>query len=219
MTELEFHTRRATLDDLPALRPLWEAERLDPVLLEKRLTEFQIVCDTEGRVLGAIGLQLSKPQGLLHSEVFADFALADTLRPILWERVKTVSRNHSLARMWTRESLLFWRGLGFDPPDEEQLGRLPAVFGTADTGPLFTLKLRDDPFAEMTPEQEEILLKQPLREDTERMLRQAKTLKLVAAIAAVIFIVLLAIFGRYLWRYRRIQRFSPDERYSPRAPR
>ena len=219
MTEPEFHTRRATLDDLPALRPLWEADRLDAAVLEKRLTEFQVVCDAEGLLLGAIGLQLSKPQGLLHSEVFADFALADTLRPVLWERVKAVSRNHSLARMWTRESLLFWRGQGFDPPDEEQLARFPAAFGAADAGPLFTLKLRDDPFAEMTPEQEEMLLKKPLREDTERMLRQARTLKLVAAIAAIIFTVLLAIFGRYLWRYRRIQRFSPDERYSPRAPR
>ena len=45
MTAPQFPARRATLDDLPALRPLWEAERLDAAALEKRLTEFQLVCD------------------------------------------------------------------------------------------------------------------------------------------------------------------------------
>ncbi len=218
MSEPEFQTRRATLDDLEALRPLWEAERLDAVGLEKRLTEFQIISDVEGRLLGAVALQLSKPQALLHSEVFTDFALADTLRPVLWERLRTVSRNYGLVRMWTREPSQFWRGVGFDPPGEEEVERLPALFGPVDAGPLLTLKLRDDPFAEMTPEQEEMLLKRPLREDTERMLRQAKTLRMLALAAAFVFIVLLAIFGRYLWRFRKRQKLSPNDRYSPLAP-
>jgi N-acetylglutamate synthase-like GNAT family acetyltransferase len=205
MTDPQFQARRATLDDLPVLRPLWEAERLDAVALEKRLTEFQVVCDEAGRVVAAIGLQRHQQHGLLHSEVFADFGLADTLRPLLWERLRTVGRNHALARMWTRESLQFWRGLGFDPPDEEQLAKFPAEFGAPDAGPLYTLKVRDDPFADMTPEQEEVLLKQHLRADTEKMLQQAKTLRTFAYVAAVVFIIVLAICARYLWRYRRTQ--------------
>ncbi|MEN9574626.1 MAG: hypothetical protein RL514_2481 [Verrucomicrobiota bacterium] len=216
MTAPQFPARRATLDDLPALRPLWEAERLDAVGLEKRLTEFQVVCDVSDQVIGAVGMQRHLHHGLLHSEVFADFALADTLRPLLWERLRTVGRNYALARMWTRESSQFWRIAGFDPPDEELLAKFPAAFGPPENGSLFTLKLRDDPFAEMTPEQEEVLLKQHLRADTDKMLRQAQTLRRCAIIVAIGFTLVLALFGRYLWRYRSRQGRSPEDRYAPR---
>lgn len=216
MTAPQFSARRATLDDLPALRPLWEAERLDAVAMEKRLTEFQVVCDEDGKVVGAIGMQRQLQNGLLHSEVFADFALADTLRPLLWERVRNVGRNYALARMWTRETSQFWRGLGFDPPDEEQLAKFPAVFGEADGGTLLTLKVRDDPFADMTPEQEEVMLKQHLRAETEKMFKQARTLRMFAYVASVVFIILLAIFGRYLWRYKSRQNQSPTDPYQRR---
>lgn len=214
MTVPQFQARRATLDDLPALRPLWEAERFDAAALEKRLTEFQVVCDEAGRLVAAIGMQRCQQHGLLHSEVFADFGLVDTLRPLLWERLRTVGRNHALARMWTREPTQFWRTLGFDPPDEELLAKFPEVFGTADFGPLFTLKVREDPFADMTPEQEEVLLKQHLRADTEKMLRQARTIRVFAYVASVVFIVVLAICARYLWRYKRQQ--DRDARPRPR---
>jgi len=205
MTVPQFQARRATLDDLPVLRPLWEAERLDAAALEKRLTEFQVVCTEVGQVVAAIGMQRHRQHGLLHSAVFADFGLADTLRPLLWERLRTVGRNHALARMWTRESLQFWRGLGFHPPNEEQLANFPSEFGVPDAEGLFTLKVREDPFADMTPEQEDALLKQHLRADTEKMLRQAKTLRMFAYIAAGVFIIVLAVCARYLWRYQRRQ--------------
>ena len=215
----QFQARRATLDDLPALRPLWEAERLDAATLEKRLTEFQVVCNAEGQLLGAVGMQRHQQHALLHHEVFADFALADTLRPLLWERLRNVGRNYGLARMWTRESSQFWRGEGFDPPDAEQLAKFPVEFGAADAGPLLTLQVRDDPFAEMTPEQEEKLLKQHLRADTEKMLRQARTLRRCAIIVAIGFTLVLALFGRYLWRYRNRQGLSPEDRFTPRRSR
>lgn len=211
MTAPEYQARRATLDDLPALRPLWDAERLDANALEKRLTEFQVVCDASGTVIAAIGMLRCQQHALLHSEVFADFGLADTLRPLLWERLRAVGRNHALARMWTRESSHFWRGLGFDPPNEQQLTGFPASFGPVDAGPLYTLKVREDPFADMTPEQEEVLLKQHLRADTERMLQQARTLRTCAYIVSVVFIILLVVFGRYLWRYRARQSPPPSD--------
>lgn len=211
MTEPQFHARRATLDDLPALRPLWEAERLDAAALEKRLKEFQVACDAEGRIVGAVALQLVQQQALLHSEAYADFSVADTLRHLLWERIRTVGRNHSLARVWTRETSQVWRTIGFDPPDAEQLAHFPAAFGAADAGPLYTIKVRDDPFADMTPAQEEALLKQHLREGSDRMRRQARFLRLFAIAAGIIMAVILGIAGRYLWRYRgRQQRRGYD---------
>lgn len=215
MTAPQFQTRRATLDDLPALRPLWEAERLDAALLEKRLTEFQVVCNDSDQVIGAIAMQRYQQHGLLHSEVFADFALADTLRPALWERVRYVGRNYGLARMWTRESSQFWRGLGFDPPNDELLANFPAGFGDPIAGPLFTLKVRDDPFADMTPAQEEAMLKQHLRAETEKMLKQARSLRVFAYVASAIFIIVLAICGRSLLRYWNRQSISAEDRYKP----
>ena len=216
MTAPQFQARRATLDDLPALRPLWEAERLDAAALEKRLTEFQVVCDGEGEVVGAVAMQRHQQHGLLHSEVFSDFALADTLRPLLWERVRNVGRNYALARMWTRETSQFWRGLGFDPPDEEQLAKFPDIFGEADGGTLLTLKVRDDPFADMTPAQEEAMLKQHLRAETDKMLKQARTLRVFAYVASAIFIIVLAVCGRSLLRYWNRQKQSPADPYQRR---
>ena len=202
MTAPQFQARRATLDDLPALRPLWEAERLDAIALEKRLTEFQVACDEEGRVLGAVGMQRHQQHGLLHSEAFADFALADTLRLLLWERLRTVGRNYALARMWTRETSQFWRSVGFDPADEEQLAKFPDIFGEAEAGRLLTIKVRDDPFADMTPEQEDVMLKQHLRADTEKMLQQARTLRAVLYGVLGIFAIILAIGAMIAWRLR-----------------
>ena len=47
--------------------------------LARRVTEFQVAEDAEGRLVGAAGLQVAERQGLIHSEVFEDFALADQL--------------------------------------------------------------------------------------------------------------------------------------------
>ena len=41
--------------------------------------------------------------------------------------------------------------------------------------------------------------------DTERMFQQARTLRSVAYIVSVVFIIVLAVCARYLWRYKRGQ--------------
>ena len=64
-------TRRATVEDLPQLIDLWRLEQLPAASLEKRFTEFQIVCDDIGRVLAAVGIQISGAQAWLHSESIA----------------------------------------------------------------------------------------------------------------------------------------------------
>lgn len=214
MDEPEFLGRRATLDDLPALRPLWEAERLPVADLEKRVTEFQVAHTAGGTIVGAIGFKITGQSGLIHSEVFADFALADTLRGVLWERIKTLGRNFSLVRAWMRGSLPYWRGLGFDPADDATLEKLPPEFGTREEA-WCAFKLRNDPFAEMSAAQEELLLKASLRADTERMLRQAKVVRVVAMLAAAFFFLLVCVGGWYLWRYRAGQNHGPGLRVVP----
>ena len=120
-----------------------------------------------------------------------------------WKRTQEISELRGLVRGLEQRQA--------EPPDEQQLAGFPASFGPVDAGPLFTLKVREDPFADMTPEQEEVLLKQHLRADTERMFQQARTLRSVAYIVSVVFIILLVVFGRYLWRYRSRRGPSPSD--------
>ena len=47
MTASTNRVRRATLDDLGALKPLWTSMRLPAADLEKRLTEFQVIESAE----------------------------------------------------------------------------------------------------------------------------------------------------------------------------
>ena len=37
-------------------------------------------------------------QGLIHSEAFADYAMADQVRPSLWGRIQALAMNHGIAR-------------------------------------------------------------------------------------------------------------------------
>jgi N-acetylglutamate synthase-like GNAT family acetyltransferase len=43
MKSANLRIRRATVDDLAALKDIWASMRLPPDELEKRLTEFQVV--------------------------------------------------------------------------------------------------------------------------------------------------------------------------------
>ena len=71
MSPQTLHIRRATVDDRDTLKTLWASMRLSSGELEKRLTEFQVVENSNGEVVGAIGIQFSRQHALLHSESYA----------------------------------------------------------------------------------------------------------------------------------------------------
>ena len=98
MSTPQLQVRRATIDDLPKLAPLWREENLDVNDLEKRFKEFQIVEGPSGEVVGAVGLQVAGQEGRLHSEVFARPEQADLAREKLWERAQILVNNHGLLR-------------------------------------------------------------------------------------------------------------------------
>jgi N-acetylglutamate synthase-like GNAT family acetyltransferase len=50
--------RRATVDDLGQLRPLWMAQLPEASGLERRVTEFQVVETPEGRILAAVAQEM-----------------------------------------------------------------------------------------------------------------------------------------------------------------
>src|SRR5215469_1675945 len=143
MTASTLRVRRATVEDLETLRPMWASMKLPVAELERRLTEFQVVENAEGKVLGGIGLQMAGSSGRLHSEGFTDFAIADQGRELLWNRIQTLAANHGVLRLWSRECVPFWSGLGFKKADAEALKKLPPGWNTDDPS-WFTLQLKDE---------------------------------------------------------------------------
>ncbi len=194
--------RRATADDVPGLRLLWENAKLPVGELEKRFTEFQVFDDADGVVAGAIGLRVNGRHGLVHSEVFSDIGRADALRPILWERIRTLAPNYGLTRLWTAERAEFWSQQDLETAGDEALARLPGEFGARD-GYWLTLKLREEIDIDGLLAKEFSVFKKAEGERNQQMFQQGKTLKLLAtAVAAVVLFV--AVVGLYIVLKRQL---------------
>jgi N-acetylglutamate synthase-like GNAT family acetyltransferase len=142
VTSQQLRIRRATIDDLAALKAIWLSMRLPADALESRLTEFQVV-DRGGEVVGAIGLQIVRTAALLHSEGYSDFSVADPARELFWERIQSLSSNHGVFRLWTQENSPFWRHWGFATASIEDLERLPDEWKPSEE-PWFTLELKNE---------------------------------------------------------------------------
>ena len=142
MTTNPLRVRRATVDDLPALKSLWTAAQFPAAELESRLTEFQVV-EADGVFAGALGLQILRQHARLHSEDYADFSVADAARALFWERIQKLAANHGVFRIWTQETSPFWTHWGFQPASTELLGRLPDEWKNLE-GRWLTLELKNE---------------------------------------------------------------------------
>jgi hypothetical protein len=200
MNGSEFRVRRATLEDINSLLLLWRSMRFDTDALAKRITEFQVVEDPSGAVAGAIGLQLIERQGRIHSEAFTDFALADSLRQLLWERIQRLAANQGLLRLWTREDAPFWKTCELILADAESLQKLPTPW-RQETGQWLTLKLKDDLEEVMRVDKEFALFMHTQKERSKRALARTKVLKYLATLFA--FAVLVFAIGAALYLVRR----------------
>jgi len=193
--------RRATVDDIEALRQLWQTAQLPVDELERHLTEFQLVLSTTGEMVGAIGLEVHAKHGRLHSEAFIRPEHEDDFRPVLWERVRTVARNHGLVWLWTRELAPFYHQSGFQDLDEGMRQKLPVGFGDLQ-GQWLALQLRDEAVLSLDKEFE--VFRQTELENAEKVMRQARLLKMVAILIAVVLFVVVAIGLFLLLRQGRI---------------
>ncbi len=199
MTLSDYHVRRATLDDIGQLTALWNAMNFPAMELAKRPTEFQVTEGADGKLVGLVGLQIAERQGRIHSEAFKDFALADQLRPLLWERIHAVATNHGLLRLWTQEQAPFWNHCGLVKADAEALEKLPAIW----RGPAsdwLTLKLREDIAAVISLDKEFALFKESEKQRTQRAFHQARILKMIATFIALALLVLVAAGAFYVVR-------------------
>jgi N-acetylglutamate synthase-like GNAT family acetyltransferase len=191
-----YHIRRATVDDKPALLALWASMHIPTSDLERRLTEFQVIESGNNQLLGALGMEVIERQGRLHSEAFSDFGLSGELRELLWARMQSVATNYGLARLWTTETAPFWKQTGFRPADDAALKRLPAGWAELASVECFTMLLRDEDVLHTALNRDFDALKLEASQKTEKALRVARFwnyfatgLAIVVAIAVIIFCV------------------------------
>ncbi len=196
MSSGQYRVRRATLDDVSQLTALWEAMKFPAGELARRITEFQVAEDGAGKVLGAIGLQIVQKQGRLHSEGFTDFSLAEQLRSPLWERLQSVAANHGLYRLWTQEQAPFWSRCGLQKADREALEKLPAAWRPF-PGAWLTLKLKEDLEEVISADKEFALFMESEKQRSARALEQARVLKVIATVLALILAGLVG-YGAFL---------------------
>jgi N-acetylglutamate synthase-like GNAT family acetyltransferase len=195
MTTPNVQVRRATVEDVKKLVPLWQVENLPCQELEKRFREFQVVEGPGGEVLGALGLQIVGQQAYLHSEVFAHFEQADMLREKLWERAEVLAHNHGLVRVWTQSDAPFWHHNGFQVASQEILAKLPDTFGK-NPRPWLYLQLKEETAAPaVSLDKEFALFQEAERERTQQIYRQARVMKLIATIVAIVVFVLIVIWA------------------------
>lgn len=188
MADSTLRVRRATVDDLEALRALWESMRLPAAELEPRLTEFQIVQDEpEGKIVGGMGFQITTQQGRLHSEGFTDFALADTARELLWNRIQTLATNHGILRLWTAEATPFWTRLGFKAASPDDLKKLPPAW-TSEKASWLTLQLKNEAVINAA-EQEMAMFMHAQKQQSAELFQKVRALKTAATIIAIIIAI------------------------------
>lgn len=192
MSQANYELRRATMEDLPQLRPLWQAAGLPAAELEKRFTEFQLA-ESGVNIAGVLGLQIAGPQARVYGEAFTASANADELRPLLWTRLLTVAKNHGLARLWTQETSPFWAQQNFVPAAGEIANRLPAIFGNASANWL-TLQLKEEaPSAAPSIDHEFALFRQASQDEHQALLRRAKMFKMIALLIAFVVFALVVV--------------------------
>lgn len=194
--------RRATVDDLETLKTLWASMRLSPDELEPRLTEFQVVENSENQVLGAIGIQIVKQHALLHSEGYSDFGVADSARQLFWERIQTLAANHGVFRIWTQERSPFWKTFGFQPPGAEIIPRLPVEWQNEFEGGWLTFQLKNEDVINAAYEKHFINFVNAEKQETERVSEKVRTMNTLITIIGFSIGIISIGYAVYLFVHR-----------------
>jgi N-acetylglutamate synthase-like GNAT family acetyltransferase len=197
----DYRIRRATTDDLDQLVVLWKASALPCDDLEKQFTEFQVAEAPDGKVVGAIAIHIADSEGRIHSEAFADFALSSILRPLLWQRLENVAKNHGLFRLWTVEPAPFWKkDAGFAtptaPPSE--------IFGRADE-PWLTLRLRDPGADPAMLEAQFNMFRDQERAKRAWLLQSASALKVFGTLLTIAIFIFTIVIAYWFFKHRGTQ--------------
>lgn len=170
--------------------------RLPAGELERRLTEFQVIESADGQIAGAIGVDIIRQHARLHSEVYADFSVADEARQLFWERIQLIASHHGVFRLWTQENSPFWSRCGFRIVITESLVQLPEEWKRFE-GKWFTLQLKNEE-ALATLEKELTTFKELERQRTAQAQDQARMLTTIITIIGFVIGIALIGFAFYL---------------------
>ena len=189
----QVHFRRATVEDLPKLRGLWQTALLPAQDLEKTLTEFQLAEGLDGRLMGALGFQILKQDARIYGEAYTHSETEALVKPQLWNRLKVLAANQGVRRIWTQEKSAFWPQQGFDTATMEDCKQLPKSFQRA-SGSWRTLTLRDEA-AEQRIQREVGLFEAAREKNQSRLSLQAKAIRWILGFVAVGFCAALFYFA------------------------
>jgi len=197
MAHVSLESRRATIEDLGELESLWVEAGLPALELGKFLTEFHVVTDPEGHILHAIGLLVEGDQALLHSEALSASGLLtvdpDACRAALWKRLRILSRNQGISRIWTREDAEYWRISGYQSVPESQFPQEVPSFVQREEG--WWSYQSPDPIQSDLQVKREMALWQTQREQEKQNFQQrVKAFRAVALGLIVVLIVLSVAF-------------------------
>lgn len=171
--------------------------------LKKRLTEFQVVQTADGRLLGAIGMQIIRQHARLHSEAYFDFALADPARQMFWNRIQTIASNHGVFRLWTQETSPFWARFGFQPAVAGKSSRLPEEWDQFQ-GEWLTLRLKDEEVIADALDKNFAAFKSSEKRSVARIREQAQMLKTIIIVAGFLVGILCFAIAIYLIIHRHM---------------
>ena len=205
MNPTNIQVRRATLEDLPKLIALWQQENLPWESLEKRFTEFQLAEDVNAESLGTIGLHVCGKEGKLHTEVITHFEAADELRAKILERFQTLAHNRGLVRLWTQLDAPFWAHNGFHEAMPDGLSKLPQAF-VENSSPWRIMVLKDEKVIALTVEKEFEVFKEAEKERTEKLLRQARVIKMLAIMLVILVAGIVVLWAVFAAKFKIFQR-------------
>lgn len=203
MSTSQLTVRRATVEDLPALRAMWTANQFDPDQLEARLTEFQVV-DRGGEIVGAMGLLVLRTAALMHNEEYSDYSIADEARALIWERVQKLAASLGVFRIWMRDDSVYWLRWGFQLADAEALKRLPPEWNVPNET-WYTFELKNEAVINTALQQQFAGFSAAEKRSAEETQARAKQLMTVlTVIFFIIFFICLGVAG-WLLMLRRQQ--------------
>lgn len=126
---IPFHARRATLDDLPALRGLWQTAMLPAEDFERHLREFRLIEGWDGRLIGAVGFQILGTEARIYGEAFTHSQTEELVKSNLLNHLKWLAQCEGVHRIWIRGKSAFGEECGFQFANVHLVKKLPADFG------------------------------------------------------------------------------------------
>jgi len=202
MSSPQLRIRRATTDDFQGLRSLWNSAGLPADELEKRLTEFQVIESDDGQIAGAVGFQIVRQHARIHSEVYADYSVADAARQLVWERIQVIASHHGVFRLWTQDNSPFWSSCGFRIVVMESLVQLPEEWKSF-KGKWYSLQLKNEEILAAAFEKHLAGFKDSEKQQAERVSQKARTINTIVTVVCFgIFFICIAIVI-YMMTHRR----------------